>query len=78
MSHRHVAGVGLLGGIGFTMSIFIAELSFTAFPERLLIAKTAVILASLTAGTLGILWLMYCHRKETKRPMTPYTYGHGV
>lgn len=78
MSHRHVAGVGLLGGIGFTMSIFIAELSFAAFPERLLIAKTAVILASLTAGTLGILWLLYCHRKEKKRPMTPYTYGHGV
>jgi NhaA family Na+:H+ antiporter len=78
MNHRHVAGVGLLGGIGFTMSIFIAELSFTAFPERLLIAKTAVILASVTAGTLGILWLLYCHRKDSSRPMTPYTHGHGV
>jgi NhaA family Na+:H+ antiporter len=78
MHLRHVAGVGLLGGIGFTMSIFIAELSFSGAPERLLIAKTSVILASLTSGLLGILWLLFCHYRDNQKAMTPYTYGHGV
>ncbi len=54
---RHVFGVGLLGGIGFTMSIFIAELSFGGQPETLAIAKTGIIFASLISGVLGISWL---------------------
>ena len=58
MGFKHIAGVGLLGGIGFTMSIFIAELCYGAFPERILVAKTAVIFASATAGLLGIIWLL--------------------
>jgi len=58
MGITHIAGVGLLGGIGFTMSIFIAELCYSAFPERLVVAKTAVIFASSTAGLLGIVWLL--------------------
>jgi len=78
MYFRHVAGVGLLGGIGFTMSIFITELSFAGSPERLIIAKTSVILASLTSGFLGIAWLLFCHRRDNQRPMSPYTHGHGV
>jgi NhaA family Na+:H+ antiporter len=58
MGFTHIAGVGLLGGIGFTMSIFIAELCYGAFPARLLVAKTAIIFASTTAGLLGIVWLL--------------------
>jgi NhaA family Na+:H+ antiporter len=53
----HVAGAGLLGGIGFTMSIFIAELSFPGHPEYLTIAKAGIILASLVSGILGVTWL---------------------
>ena len=74
MGFHHVAGVGFLGGIGFTMSIFIAELSFNAFPERLIIAKTAVILASATAGLLGIVWLLIVgkgDRKKGQRDVVP-------
>ena len=56
---RHVAGVGLLGGIGFTMSIFIAELSFSSNYEMLVTAKTAIIIASLLSGVLGYLWLRF-------------------
>lgn len=52
------SGVGLLAGIGLTMSIFIAELCFGHFPERLTVAKTAVIMASVTAGLAGFAWLM--------------------
>ncbi len=59
---RHIIGVSMLGGIGFTMSIFIAELSFGARPETLVVAKTGIILASLIAGILGVAWLLWVSR----------------
>ncbi len=57
MQPRHVVGVGLLGGMGFTMSIFITGLGFGGQPEQLLIAKTGILTASLIAGLGGYLWL---------------------
>lgn len=51
--------IGLLAGIGFTMSIFIAMLSFSD-PELLAAAKTGVLMASLCSGCAGLLlgyWL---------------------
>lgn len=54
---RHLVGVAMLGGIGFTMSIFIAELGLGANPEQLLMAKTGILVASLLAGSAGYLWL---------------------
>jgi NhaA family Na+:H+ antiporter len=57
MNLRHLVGVGLVGGIGFTMSIFIAELGFAGQPESLLMAKTGVLFASILAGVAGYLWL---------------------
>ncbi len=53
----HIAAVSLLAGIGFTMSIFIAELGFAEQPDALLKAKTGVLGASLLSGTLGFAWL---------------------
>lgn len=52
-----IVGVALLGGIGFTMSIFIAELGFVSNPEYLAMAKTGVLLASLVGGISGLIWL---------------------
>lgn len=51
-----IVGVGILGGIGFTMSIFITLLAFT---DQSVInnAKFHIILASLTAGLLGLIVL---------------------
>ncbi len=49
----HVLGVGLLGAIGFTMSIFIADLGFAGSAENLLMAKTGILLASAIAGLSG-------------------------
>ena len=46
--------IGLLGGIGFTMSIFIANLAFDD-PGLLAAAKFAVLVASVLAATLGLL-----------------------
>lgn len=61
---RHIVGVSLLAGIGFTMSIFIAELAFAATPENLLMAKTGILFASLLAGAGGYLWLRFAVPKK--------------
>jgi Na+:H+ antiporter, NhaA family len=53
----HIMGLSLLGGMGFTMSIFIATLGFANQEEQLLIAKTGILTASLIAGACGYLWL---------------------
>ncbi len=52
-----MVGVGLLAGIGFTMSIFIAELGFRSQAELLLHAKMGVLGASTVAGAAGYAWL---------------------
>lgn len=52
-----IAAVGLLAGIGFTMSIFIAELAYARQPQYLLLAKTGIIAASLISGIAGMTWL---------------------
>ena len=54
---RHIFGAGLLGGIGFTMSIFIANLAFPGNAQEIDAAKMAILAASLLAGILGLLWL---------------------
>lgn len=53
---KHMLGAGMLGGIGFTMSIFIAGLAFGAGRE-LDAAKVSVFLASFAAGMLGYVFL---------------------
>lgn len=55
-SWKQLIGAGFLGGIGFTMSIFIALLSF---PETELqaISKFAILFASVTSGLVGYLIL---------------------
>jgi NhaA family Na+:H+ antiporter len=53
----HIVGAGMLGGIGFTMSIFITNLAFVGEPEIINASKLAILLASLLAGSAGCLWL---------------------
>jgi NhaA family Na+:H+ antiporter len=55
-SWRQLCGAGALGGIGFTMSLFIAGLAF-ADPADYAAAKIAIFLASLIASGLGVLIL---------------------
>lgn len=52
-----IAGVSLLAGIGFTMSIFVAQLGFSHNEELLLMAKTGILFSSLLAGISGYIWL---------------------
>jgi NhaA family Na+:H+ antiporter len=61
---KHIFGAGLLGGIGFTMSIFISLLAFTN--ESVIDhAKVAVMLASLISGVAGFLYLRTVVRKQS-------------
>jgi NhaA family Na+:H+ antiporter len=55
----HIAGAGLLGGIGFTMSIFITNLAFADSVALVNTSKLAVLAASLAAGAAGLLWLKW-------------------
>ncbi len=52
----YIFGAGLLGGIGFTMSIFISLLSFTD-PEIINNSKVSILIGSLLAGLIGFIWL---------------------
>ncbi len=56
MTWTRLLGLGLLGGIGFTMSIFIAGLAFGT-AHLLDLTKTAVLAASLLAGAIGFFLL---------------------
>ncbi len=66
LNFNHIIGVALMGGIGFTMSIFIAELGFAHSPDDLLMAKSGILLASLIAGVSGFLWLYFSADKTTE------------
>ena len=65
LNMKHIIGASLLAGIGFTMSIFIAELGFSHSPEDLLMAKTGILVASLIAGIAGYVWLYLCTKNES-------------
>jgi len=53
----HITGAALLAGIGFTMSIFIADLAFAGQPEMIAQAKLGIIVASVIAGVGGYIAL---------------------
>ena len=64
---RHIYGVAWLGGIGFTMSLFIAELAYGPSPA-LALAKVAILGASLVAGAGGYLVLTEIERRRQSTP----------
>jgi Na+:H+ antiporter, NhaA family len=57
LNWKHILGAGFLGGIGFTMSIFITNLAFVGNDALIDASKIAILLASLSAGTIGFIWL---------------------
>ena len=60
-----VFGVSLLGGIGFTMSIFVAELAFYGNADYIFEAKIGILTASLLSGLFGYLWLRFIAKPAT-------------
>ncbi len=65
---KNLIGAGFLGGIGFTMSIFITLL---AFDDVSIInnSKIAILLASVIAGVVGFLWLRFT-LSNTQKPLS--------
>jgi Na+:H+ antiporter, NhaA family len=64
---KHIIGIGLLGGMGFTMSIFVADIGFAVLPVTLNNAKAAILLSSLIAGISGFLWMWFISRPKKNK-----------
>lgn len=60
----HILGAGMLGGIGFTMSIFITILAFKD-AETIIFSKIAILIASVLAGIFGFVYLKYILARKT-------------
>jgi NhaA family Na+:H+ antiporter len=66
MNTKHLAAIGCLAGIGFTMSIFISNLAFT---QRSMIdeAKVGILAASMISGLIGSAWLYFGEKSSSSR-----------
>lgn len=65
----HILGAALLGGVGFTMAIFVANLAYVD-PGEILVAKVAVLSASLLAGIVGFAFLLFQANIAMRRGIT--------
>lgn len=61
---KALLGAGMLGGIGFTMSIFITLLAFKGNVHYINESKLMILLASLASGIIGYAWLSNVLKKE--------------
>jgi Na+:H+ antiporter, NhaA family len=66
ISWSQLFGVGILGGIGFTMSIFVTILAFSDI-EIITNSKFAILTSSLLAGMIGYVWLHISFKKRKNR-----------
>jgi NhaA family Na+:H+ antiporter len=63
VSWRQIIGAGFLGGIGFTMSIFITLLAFVA-PDIVQSSKISIVVGSLASGIVGYWMLRRAYKKS--------------
>jgi NhaA family Na+:H+ antiporter len=56
LNWRNIIGIGFLGGIGFTMSIFIALLAFD-MQDTIITSKIAIFVGSIISAIIGLVWL---------------------
>ena len=68
VSWRHILGAGMLGGIGFTMAIFIANLAYANSASHLEHAKLAILVASALAAIAGAAILLSCKSAPEPEP----------
>lgn len=62
---RHIIGVSLIAGVGFTMSIFIAELTFGYGSPYIDTAKIGIFIASIISGAIGTYILRKAKKSQT-------------
>ena len=65
---NHIIATGFLGGIGFTMALFISNLALTG-GEASILSKLGILMASLLAGILGSSFLILF--SQTKKETSP-------
>lgn len=68
MRFSEVITVGILAGIGFTMSIFITSLSFDGDQGLMEFAKIGIMLASAMSATAAVLWVLVSTRYQKATP----------
>lgn len=73
----HVAGVGFLAGIGFTMSLFIGSLAFST-PEHLTAVRVGVLYGSVIASVVGLSLLMVASQRQHIEPTSGSNVGRDV
>ncbi len=66
---RHLLGAAWLAGIGFTMSLFIAQLAFDD-PARIAEAKLGILLGSSVCAIVGFAWLYFCGARDRPRAVS--------
>jgi NhaA family Na+:H+ antiporter len=66
---RHLLGAAWLGGIGFTMSLFISQLAFQD-PQLIERAKLGILVASAISAGIGVIWLFRRPRKRDRNRRT--------
>lgn len=64
---HHIAGVAMLAGVGFTLSIFIAELAFGASTELVNAAKMGIFAASIVSAIAGLLYLAIVAKRPKQK-----------
>ncbi len=62
----HFVGLSILGGVGFTMALFVANLAYSSTPAYLVESKVSILAASVFAGVLGYFFLDYQLKKDAK------------
>ena len=68
---KTIIGAGMLGGIGFTMSIFITLLAFKNDGSAVITySKIAILISSFVAGNLGFFWLKFMLKKPLRKAKT--------
>ena len=63
LTWKHIIGAGILGGVGFTMSIFITQLAFED-AAMIALAKLFIVTCSLVMGIAGVLYLWRVSNKN--------------
>ncbi len=71
LSFRHVVGAGCVAGIGFTVSLFVADLSFGG--ALLGEAKTGILTASVVSAAVGVAWLLCTTSSTADDPISAET-----
>ena len=73
---RHIIGMGMIAGIGFTMSLFITNLAFDN-PEIIKVSKISILMASLIAAIGGVITLVIGTKQNNYKETESYNHSEN-